>query len=94
MSKIRGHSLKVRGKICRAIFFTQEVVGAWNTLLGVVVVEANTIVVFERLLDSHMDMRGLEGDGSRAGRGDCLGIMFSTDLWVDGAVAMLSCSVF
>lgn len=45
-----------------AFFFTQSVVGAWNMLSGVVV-EADMLVAFKRLLDRHVDMRGMEGFG-------------------------------
>lgn len=69
MSKTRGHVFKVRGvtfegDVWGKLFFTGRVVGAWNTLPGVVV---DTDVLFCR----HINMQGLEGYALHAGRG-CL----------------------
>ncbi|XP_059510326.1 adenylate kinase 2, mitochondrial isoform X1 [Stegostoma tigrinum] len=55
LTATRGHSFKVlggryRGDV-RGTFFTQRVVSAWNTL-PVVVVEAESLVTFKRLLDN------------------------------------------
>lgn len=40
---------------------------AWNVLLGMVV-EADMIVTFKRLLDRHRDLKGMEGYGTCASR--------------------------
>ena len=64
----RGHRFKVRGARfkgdVRGRFFTQGVVGAWNSLLGEVV-EADTIVTFRGRLDKYMNNMGIEGYGPR-----------------------------
>lgn len=39
-------------------------VGVWNALPGVVVVDADTIVAFKMLLDRHIEMQEFEGYGS------------------------------
>ena len=52
-SRYRGD---VRGKL-----FTQRVVGAWNRL-PVVVVEADSIGSFKRLLDKFMEVSKIEGE--------------------------------
>ena len=41
-------------------FFTQRVVGEWNRLPSVVV-EANSIGSFKRLLDEYMGLNRIEG---------------------------------
>ena len=51
-----------------ASFFTQRVVGAWNSLPGEVV-EADTIVTFKGRLDKYMKRMGIEGYGPWKGRG-------------------------
>ena len=51
-----------------ASFFTQRVVGAWNSLPGEVV-EADMIVSFKGRLDKYMKRLGIEGYGPRKGRG-------------------------
>jgi len=61
----RGLGLKV---MCEASFFTQRVVGAWNSLLGEVV-EADTIVTFKGSLDKYLNRMGIEGYGLLKGRG-------------------------
>jgi len=61
---VRG---KVKGDV-RGMFFTQRVVGAWNSLPGEVV-EADTIVTFKGRLDKYMNRMGIEGYGLRKGRG-------------------------
>lgn len=48
-------------------FFTQRVVSTWKVLPGVLV-EADTIRALKRFLDRHVDMLGMEGYGSHAGR--------------------------
>ena len=67
----RGHRFKVRGVRfkgdVRGRFFTQRVVGAWNSLPGKVV-EADTIVTFKMCLDKYMNSIGIEGYGPRKGR--------------------------
>ena len=60
MARFKGD---VRGR-----FFTQSVVGAWNSLLGEVV-EADTVVTFKGRLDKYMNEMGIEGYGPRKGRG-------------------------
>jgi len=54
----KGHRFKVSGGRCRGDvrgrFFTQRVVGAWNGL-PLVIVEAETLGAFKRLLDRYMD---------------------------------------
>ena len=52
----------------RGRFFTQRVVGAWNSLPGEVV-EADTVVSFKGHLDKYMNRLGIEGYGPRKGRG-------------------------
>ena len=63
MVATRGHRFKVlgsryRGDV-RGKFFTQRVVGEWNRLLSVVV-EANSIGSFKRLLDEYMGLNRIE----------------------------------
>ena len=53
----------VRGK-----FFTQRVLGAWNSLLGKIL-EADTTVSFKGRLDKCMNGMGIEGYGPRKDRG-------------------------
>ena len=59
----RGHRFKVRGASFKGDvqgkFFTQRVVGAWNSLLGEVV-EADAIVTFKGRLDKYMNRMGME----------------------------------
>ena len=50
------------------VFFTQRVVGAWNSLPGEVV-ETDTIVSFKGRLDKYMNRMGIEGYDPRKGRG-------------------------
>ena len=68
----RGHRFKVRGARFKedvpGKFFTQRVVGAWNSLPGKVV-EADTVVTFKGRLDKYMNRMGIEGYGPRKGRG-------------------------
>jgi len=64
MAATRGHRFKVlggryRGNV-RGKFFTQRVVGEWNRLPSVVV-EANSIGSFKRLLDEYMGLNRIEG---------------------------------
>ncbi|XP_078059894.1 uncharacterized protein LOC144485672 [Mustelus asterias] len=64
MVATRGHRFKVlggryRGDV-RGKFFTQRVVGEWNRLTSVVV-EANSLGSFKRLLDEYMGFNGIEG---------------------------------
>lgn len=61
----RGKVLRrCAGAICS---FTQRVSSAWM-VLPVVVVEADTLVPFERLLDGDIDMHGMVGYELCAGR--------------------------
>ena len=48
-------------------FFTQRVVGAWNTLPEEVV-EAGILATFKRHLDGYMNREGIEGYGPSKGR--------------------------
>ena len=48
--------------------FLHRVVGAWNSLPGEVV-EADTVVTFKGHLDKYMNRMGIEGYGTRKGRG-------------------------
>ena len=68
----RGARFKVRGARfkgdVRSKFFTQRVVGAWNSLPGEIV-EADTIVTFKGHLYKYMNRMGIEGYGPRKGRG-------------------------
>ena len=50
------------------VFFTQRVVGAWNSLPGEVV-EADMIVSFKGRLDKYMNRMRIEGYGPRKRRG-------------------------
>ena len=52
----------VRGK-----FFTQRVVGAWNSLPGEVV-EVDTMVTFKGCLDKYINRMGIEGYGPQKDR--------------------------
>ena len=71
-SMTRGHRFKMQGARfkgdVRGKFFTQRVVGAWNSLPGEVV-EADTIVSFKGRLDKYMNRMGIEGYGPRMGWG-------------------------
>ena len=60
-----GQGLK---EMYEASFFTQRVVGAWNSLPGEVV-EADTIATFQGRLDKYMNRMGIEGYSPRKGRG-------------------------
>ena len=68
----RGHRFKVQGARfkgdVRGKFFTQRVVGAWNSLPGEVV-KANTIVTFKGRLDKYMNRMGIAGHSPWKGRG-------------------------
>lgn len=69
-------------------------VSVWNTLPGVLVV-ADMIVVFKRLVDKHMDMQGLEGDGLCAGRQDlCFASCSAETLWAEGPAPVMYRTVF
>lgn len=63
-SNTRGHSFNIRGasakEMCETSFL-HRVTSAWNALSRVVVVEADPIMVFERLVDRCMYMQGIEG---------------------------------
>lgn len=59
--KVRGAKFKETGRA------KQRIAGACNALLRMVVV-ADTLVPFQRLLDRHMDKLGIEGYELRAGR--------------------------
>ena len=50
------------------MFFTQRAVGTWYSLPEEVV-EADTIVSFKGCFDKYMNRMGIEGYGSRKGRG-------------------------
>lgn len=65
-------------------------VGAWNVLAGMLL-EADTIVAFKK-----MDMQGMVGYPSCAGRYTYLVIMFSTDIvqLTQGPVPVLYFSLF
>ena len=52
----------------RGRFFTQRVVGAWESLPGEGV-EADTVVTFKGRFDKYMNRMGMEGSGPRKGRG-------------------------
>jgi len=68
----RGHRFKVQGEdlkeMYEASFFTQRLVGAWNSLL-VEVVEADTIVTFKGHLDNYMNRMEIDGYDPWKGRG-------------------------
>ncbi len=68
----RGHRFKLRGARfkgdVRCKFFTQRVVGAWNSL-PVEVVEADVIETLKGRLDKYMNRMGIEGYGPRKGKG-------------------------
>ena len=68
----REHRFKVRGAKfkgdVRGRFFTQRVVGAWNSLPGEVV-EADMIVSFKGWLDKYRNRMGIEGYGPRKDSG-------------------------
>ena len=67
-----GHRFKVRGARfkgdVRGRFFTQRVVGAWNSLPGEIT-EADTVVTFNGRLEKYMNRMGIEGYGPRKGGG-------------------------
>lgn len=67
MSKTRRCSFEARGAESKGdvwdTFFTERVVDAWKALAGIVV--ETDIVVFQRLLNRHMDIQGMVGCGSR-----------------------------
>ena len=50
------------------MFFTQRVVGAWNSLPGELM-EADMIMSFKGRLDKYMNKMGKEGYGPRKVRG-------------------------
>ena len=68
----RGHRFKVRGasfkRDVRGRFFTQCVLGVWNSLPGKVV-EVDMVVTFKGRLDKYMNEMGIEGYGPRKRRG-------------------------
>lgn len=53
-----------------------------------VVMEADTLGVFKKLLDRHMDIQEMEEHGSQAG------FMFSTDIEAEGPVPTLYSCMF
>ena len=71
-SRTRGHSLRIRGKSFRTEmrrnFFTQRVVGLWNSLPQRVV-EASSLAIFKRELDVALVAKGIRGYGEKAGTG-------------------------
>ena len=71
-SRTRGHSLRIRGKSFRTemrrTFFTQRVVGLWNSLPQRVV-EASSLAIFKRELDVALVAKGIRGYGEKAGTG-------------------------
>lgn len=71
--KTRGNGFQVRGAKLKADmqakYFTQRMMGAWKALPGMVV-EADTIVAFNRFFDRYMNMQGMKEYGSHAGNGD------------------------
>jgi len=58
---------RFKGDVCGR-FFTQRVVGAWNSL-PVEAVEADAIVTFKGRLDKYMNRMGIEGYGPQKGGG-------------------------
>ena len=70
--RTRGHSLRIRGKPFRTEmrknFFTQRVVGLWNSLPQRAV-EASSISIFKRELDIFLQAKGIKGYGEKAGMG-------------------------
>lgn len=82
ISKDSGHSFKAkgelagRGNIFKGVFTTLSVEGAWNILQGLVVV-ADTIVAFKKLLDRQWVCREWETGQRRLVETDH---MFSTDI--------------
>ena len=71
-SRIRGHSLRIRGKPFRTEtrkhFFTHRVVSVWNSLPQWVV-EAGSLDVFKRELERALKDRRVRGYGEKAGTG-------------------------
>ena len=59
--KIRGR--RFRGDL-RKNFFTQRVVGTWNSLP----VEAGTLTTFKKHLDEHLKCHSIQGYGPSAGK--------------------------
>ena len=64
MVATRGHRVKVQGRKyrgdVRGKFFTQRVMSEWNRLPSLVV-EANSLGSFKRLLDKYMGSNGIGG---------------------------------
>ena len=54
----------------RRTFFTQRVVGLWNSLPQRVV-EASSLAIFKRELDGALVAKGIRGYGEKAGTGYC-----------------------
>ena len=65
MSRIRGKSFRTE---MRRTFFTQRVVGLWNSLPQRVV-EASSLAIFKRELDVALVAKGIRGYGEKAGTG-------------------------
>ena len=70
-SSTRGHSLKIRGSRFRTElrrnFFTQRVVNLWNSLPSEAV-EAPSLNIFKKKIDSFLKNKGIKGYGVRAGK--------------------------
>ena len=70
-SRTRGHSLKIRGSRFRTElrrnFFTQRVVNLWNSLPSETV-EAPSLNIFKKKIDSFLKNKGIKGYGVRAGK--------------------------
>lgn len=65
-------------------------VSTWNTLPGVVV-EAGVIVASKQFLDGHVDMKGMQGYESHAGRRNLfnLALCSAQTWWAEGSVPEL-----
>ena len=70
-TRTRGHSLRIKGTHFRTEmrrnFFSQRVVGLWNSLPQRAV-EAGTLSVFKTEIDKFLISRGIKGYGERAGK--------------------------
>lgn len=62
------NATQIKYSMCSPAFIEDKTQGAWN-VLPKLVVEADTMVLFQILLARQVYMQGMEGSGSDTGRG-------------------------